>query len=55
MAYSPKYHRLLAKRRTLPVWESKAKFMEMLDKSNVVLLVGETGTGKTTQVSSNCH
>ena len=34
----------------LPVWEHKDKFMELLMNNQVVVLVGETGSGKTTQV-----
>ncbi|XP_038071105.1 putative pre-mRNA-splicing factor ATP-dependent RNA helicase PRP1 isoform X2 [Patiria miniata] len=52
--YSMRYHTILAKRRTLPVWEYKTKFMEMLDKYKVMVLVGETGSGKTTQIPQWC-
>ncbi|XP_022080555.1 putative pre-mRNA-splicing factor ATP-dependent RNA helicase PRP1 [Acanthaster planci] len=52
--YSMRYHQILAKRRTLPVWEYKAKFMEMLDRYKVMVLVGETGSGKTTQIPQWC-
>ncbi|XP_033632812.1 putative pre-mRNA-splicing factor ATP-dependent RNA helicase PRP1 [Asterias rubens] len=52
--YSMRYHTILAKRRTLPVWEYKVKFMEMLDKYKVMVLVGETGSGKTTQIPQWC-
>ena len=51
MPYSPKFFQILAKRSLLPVWEYKAKFVEMLNMYKVMVLVGETGSGKTTQVS----
>ena len=52
LPYTAKYHKLLEKRMDLPVWEHKAKFMELIVNNQVVVLVGETGSGKTTQVSS---
>ena len=51
LPYTAKYHKLLDKRMDLPVWEHKAKFMELITNNQVVVLVGETGSGKTTQVS----
>lgn len=51
--YSTRYFGILAKRRTLPVFEYQEKFMEMLDKNKILVLVGETGSGKTTQVSGH--
>ena len=50
LPYTAKYHKLLEKRMDLPVWEHKAKFMELIVNNQVVVLVGETGSGKTTQV-----
>lgn len=34
----------------LPVWQAKADFMEMLNSHQTTILVGETGSGKTTQI-----
>jgi pre-mRNA-splicing factor ATP-dependent RNA helicase DHX15/PRP43 len=48
--YSTKYYDILKKRMSLPVWEYKEAFMTTLDKYQVTVLVGETGSGKTTQV-----
>lgn len=48
--YSQRYFTILAKRKTLPVWEYKDKFMQMLEEQKIIVLVGETGSGKTTQV-----
>ena len=48
--YSQKYYEILAKRKTLPVH----KFLDDVDKSvrenSVVVIEGETGSGKTTQI-----
>lgn len=49
--FSTKYYDLLKKRLTLPVWEYKQAFMTTLEKNQVTVLVGETGSGKTTQVT----
>ncbi len=48
--YSQKYYDILEKRKTLPIWEYKEKLIELLTTTQVVILVGETGSGKTTQV-----
>lgn len=52
--YSTRYFGILAKRRTLPVFDYQEKFMEMLDKNKILVLVGETGSGKTTQIPQWC-
>jgi pre-mRNA-splicing factor ATP-dependent RNA helicase DHX15/PRP43 len=52
--YSQRYFDILAKRKTLPVFEYKDKFMKMLDENNTIVLVGETGSGKTTQIPQWC-
>ncbi|XP_071947736.1 putative pre-mRNA-splicing factor ATP-dependent RNA helicase PRP1 [Antedon mediterranea] len=54
LPFTPRYHTILAKRVLLPVFEYKDKFMEMLDKYQVTVLVGETGSGKTTQIPQWC-
>lgn len=51
LPYTPKYFELLNKRKMLPVWEYKEKFCEILNNHQILVLVGETGSGKTTQVS----
>jgi len=52
--YSRKYFELLEKRKQLPVYEYKDKFLEMLDKNKITVLIGETGSGKTTQIPQWC-
>ena len=48
--YSARYLEILAKRRTLPVWLQKQEFVDLMLKEQIIVLVGETGSGKTTQV-----
>jgi len=52
--YSPRYWEILATRQRLPVWEQKQDFFEMLKKNQNIVLVGETGSGKTTQIPAFC-
>ena len=48
--FSAKFWAILDKRKNLPVWDYYTKFMELVKENRVVVLVGETGSGKTTQV-----
>lgn len=52
--YSQQYFDLFNKRRQLPVWEYKDAFTATLEKNQVTVLVGETGSGKTTQIPQWC-
>ncbi|OXA65028.1 putative pre-mRNA-splicing factor ATP-dependent RNA helicase PRP1 [Folsomia candida] len=54
MMFTPRYFELLKKRTQLPVWEYKDKFMELIHKHQIIVLVGETGSGKTTQIPQWC-
>ena len=49
--YSERYFTLLEQRKTLPVYQQKEEFVEKIKRENVIVLVGETGSGKTTQVA----
>ncbi|KAI4340255.1 hypothetical protein MLD38_025114 [Melastoma candidum] len=49
-AYSQRYYEILEKRRTLPVWQQKDEFLDALRSNQSLILVGETGSGKTTQI-----
>ncbi|KAF3777656.1 putative pre-mRNA-splicing factor ATP-dependent RNA helicase [Nymphaea thermarum] len=48
--FSARYYEILEKRKTLPVWQQKQEFLDALEKSQSLVLVGETGSGKTTQI-----
>lgn len=52
--YSKKYYELFRKRIQLPVWEYREKFFNLLDHNQTLVLVGETGSGKTTQIPQWC-
>ncbi|CAN6988483.1 unnamed protein product [Brassica oleracea var. botrytis] len=48
--YSQRYYDILEKRRDLPVWLQKDEFLRTLQSNQTLILVGETGSGKTTQI-----
>ncbi|KAG6500522.1 hypothetical protein ZIOFF_040369 [Zingiber officinale] len=48
--YSTRYYEILEKRKALPVWQQKDEFLQVLKANQTVILVGETGSGKTTQI-----
>lgn len=48
--YSARYHSILETRRTLPVYQFKDKLMEVMKDHQIVVVEGETGSGKTTQI-----
>eukprot|EP00918_Siedleckia_nematoides_P078760 GHVU01172410.1.p1 GENE.GHVU01172410.1~~GHVU01172410.1.p1 ORF type:complete len:423 (-),score=73.98 GHVU01172410.1:211-1479(-) len=47
--YSNRYYKILEQRKQLPAWQCRDKFVELVEKNQVTVLVGETGSGKTTQ------
>lgn len=49
-AYSQRYHEILKKRVLLPVYEFRQEFMQKAADNQVVIVEGETGSGKTTQI-----
>lgn len=48
--FSSRYYRLLEGRSKLPICEAREAFLKLLRRYQTVLLVGETGSGKTTQI-----
>ncbi|GAB5367739.1 hypothetical protein AAMO2058_001256900 [Amorphochlora amoebiformis] len=48
--FSRRYYEILAKRKTLPVYSERDKFCGLVAKNQTVVLVGATGSGKTTQI-----
>ena len=41
---------LAEQRRFLPVWDTREDLLQIIRENQVVVVVGETGSGKTTQV-----
>lgn len=50
LPYTPRFYEILEKRRKLPAWEAKKDFLKLVKRNQAVVLVGETGSGKTTQL-----
>ncbi|KAK8107357.1 pre-mRNA splicing factor ATP-dependent RNA helicase prp43 [Apiospora kogelbergensis] len=48
--HSPQYFNILKARRDLPVHKQRKEFLDMYHKSQILVFVGETGSGKTTQI-----
>ena len=46
--YSKRYYEILKSRESLPAWEAKKQLLKLLDENQVIVLQGETGSGKTT-------
>ncbi|KAI9848422.1 MAG: hypothetical protein M1837_000217 [Sclerophora amabilis] len=47
-----KYQQMLKTRMQLPIWAFKDELMSVIDREQVVIICGETGCGKSTQVPS---
>jgi len=52
--YSSRYYQIYEGRKGLPVYNFKAEFLENVRNNQTVILVGETGSGKTTQIPQFC-
>jgi len=52
--FSDRFQGILKKRLQLPVWEYRDDFIELTSKHQCLVLVGETGSGKTTQIPQWC-
>jgi len=48
--YSQKYYDILSKRTKLPVYAFQKRLIETIRENQVVVIEGETGSGKTTQI-----
>lgn len=49
---SPSFNRMLHQRKTLPIWDFKDEILRSINERQVVIVCGETGCGKSTQVPS---
>lgn len=54
LPYSTKYYEILQKKIRLPIFNYKEDFMRLLNEHQCIVVIGETGSGKTTQVSQWC-
>uniref|UniRef100_A0A671RGU0 RNA helicase n=1 Tax=Sinocyclocheilus anshuiensis TaxID=1608454 RepID=A0A671RGU0_9TELE len=54
LPHTPRFFEILKKRLQLPVWEYKERFNDILNRHQSFVLVGETGSGKTTQIPQWC-
>ncbi|KAG2047895.1 P-loop containing nucleoside triphosphate hydrolase protein [Suillus hirtellus] len=48
--YSAQYKKILESRKKLPVFAHMAEFYKIFIKHQIIIMVGETGSGKTTQI-----
>lgn len=48
--FSARYYDILAKRKMLPVYEFKDDLLDKVAKNQTIIVEGETGSGKTTQI-----
>jgi pre-mRNA-splicing factor ATP-dependent RNA helicase DHX15/PRP43 len=49
--FSHRYFEILKNRQNLPVWQAKEQFIKLLNEHKTMVLIGETGSGKTTQIA----
>uniref|UniRef100_A0A8C5AN30 ATP-dependent RNA helicase DHX15 n=1 Tax=Gadus morhua TaxID=8049 RepID=A0A8C5AN30_GADMO len=54
LPHTPRYYEILKKRLQLPVWDYKESFNDIITRHQSFVLVGETGSGKTTQIPQWC-
>ncbi|KAI6008786.1 hypothetical protein F5J12DRAFT_53488 [Pisolithus orientalis] len=46
---TPQYRKILETRKKLPVYSQMDRFLKMFKDNQIIVIVGETGSGKTTQ------
>ncbi|AMD19971.1 HCL180Wp [Eremothecium sinecaudum] len=47
---TPQYGEMISQRSKLPAWGKQKRIVEMVENNDVILVTGETGSGKSTQV-----
>lgn len=55
MSKSTRWHKKESACKHLPIYEHKAKLVEAVGDSTFLLVTGETGSGKTTQLPQYLH
>ncbi|XP_014253741.1 putative ATP-dependent RNA helicase DHX57 [Cimex lectularius] len=50
MCNNPKFNAILNRRKNLPAWSKKVELLDTINKNQVVIISGETGCGKSTQI-----
>ncbi|KIJ19482.1 hypothetical protein PAXINDRAFT_166638 [Paxillus involutus ATCC 200175] len=50
LPHTPQYKKILDARRKLPVYTQMDEFYKMFNQNQIIVMVGETGSGKTTQI-----
>lgn len=53
--FSKRYYEILNDRKKLPVFDFLNTLEEALEKTQVLIVEGETGSGKTTQIPQVCE
>ncbi|KAG6330078.1 hypothetical protein ID866_9010, partial [Astraeus odoratus] len=48
--HTPQYRKILEARKKLPVFSQMDEFFKMFNQNQIIVIVGETGSGKTTQI-----
>lgn len=48
--HTPQYKKILGMRKKLPVYAQMEEFLKIFSKNQIIVMVGETGSGKTTQI-----
>ncbi|KAK3485125.1 P-loop containing nucleoside triphosphate hydrolase protein [Neurospora crassa] len=51
-ASTPRFQQMLASRMQLPMWQFRQQVVDTVEREQVVIICGETGCGKSTQVPS---
>ncbi|EPQ53227.1 P-loop containing nucleoside triphosphate hydrolase protein [Gloeophyllum trabeum ATCC 11539] len=49
-SHTPQHKKILEARKKLPVYSQMDEFLKIFSKNQIIIIVGETGSGKTTQI-----